>query len=132
MMRRPQRFALPGLIVLGWLVAAGAAWWANRPTPLDLAAPPPRWVSVAVPPGSPAGRDWPHFLACSGLSSDPALMRSTLVLNDGGDPQVWRLAAAQATPIRVALAPVGGALSPSAEQIIGDAPRAVADCGDVP
>ena len=131
-MTRLRKGALaPAVIAATWMFVAGLSWWSGRETPLDETVTAPRWVQVIVPAGSPAARDWTHFLACSGLSTDPALMRATLLLNGGGDEAVWSQAGVQDVPVRVALAPLPGDLTPAADKIIGDAPRAVTDCGDV-
>lgn len=130
-MTRIRKGALaPAVIAAVWVFVAGLSWWSGRETPLDESAAAPKWVRVVVPAGSPATRDWTHFLACSGLSTDPALMRATLLLNGGGDEAVWRQAGVEDVPVRVALGPLPGELPAAADKIIGDAPRAVADCGD--
>ena len=113
-----------------WLGALGLGAWQARPsTAPQVEADTQRWLTVNVAPGSPAGRDWPHFFACSGLAADPALMRATLSLNGGGSESVWRRDGSP-TPIRVALAPLESPLAPEADRIVEAATRAVADCGE--
>jgi len=115
-----------------WIAAIGLGAWMARPSPAprsDTTAP--RWLTVNVAADSPAARDWPHFFACSGLASDPALMRATLGLNGGGVESFWRHDGAD-TPIRVALAPVATPLGSEADRIIEAATRAGAECGDAP
>ena len=119
-------------VVVLWLAAIGFGAGTARPS-----APPrgeteaPRWLAVNVAAGSPAGRDWPHFFACSGLAADPALMRATLGLNGGGSRSVWRRDGSD-TPIRIALVPIETPSTPEADRIIEATTRAVADCGDTP
>lgn len=125
MRRSPLVFALPFAL---WLAAIALGGWVARPSPaprVETAAP--RWLTVNVEGDSPAGRDWPHFFACSGLAADPALMRATLELNGGGAESVWRRDGS-ATPIRVALIPLETASPPDADRIIEAASRAT--CGE--
>lgn len=123
----------PALVLAaGWAAVAALAGWYNRPSPLPAGAPAQNSILVRVAAGSPAARDWAHFFACSGLSGDAQLMRSTLLLNNGGDEAFWRLAAGQEAVVRLALVPAPGDLAVQAEQIISGAPRAVADCGVTP
>lgn len=132
-MSSPKPPLVPIAVCLGWAAVLAIAVLSGRATRLDIRPPQaPRWVVVTVPPSAPAARDWTHFLACSGLAGDPELMRATLVLNRGGDEAVWRRPDRHDISVRLALAPARGPLGPNAEQIISDAPGAVADCGDTP
>lgn len=128
-MRRSAR--LLAVVVL-WLAAIGLGAWTARPSPPPRSeTEAPRWLAVNVAAGSSAGRDWPHFFACSGLAADPALMRATLGLNGGGSQSVWRRDGSD-TPIRIALVPIETPSTPEADRIIEATTRAVADCGDTP
>ena len=125
MKRLIQALAIAAL----WLATLMLSAWMARPSRAPTAeTEAPRWLTVNVAADSPAGRDWPHFFACSGLAADPALMRATLGLNGGGAESVWRRDGS-ATPIRVALAPIDASPPPQADRIIEAATRAVTDCG---
>ncbi len=134
MSRRVPNPAVAVIVFLvGWAGVLALSAWSGRETPLPArAAEAPRWVVVKVPTGAAAARDWTHFMACSGLAGDPALMRATLLLNGGGDEAVWRKPGQREVPVRLALSPNAGALNPMGEKIISDAPGAVADCGETP